>query len=306
MNARASAIGRRARAALLAVAIGAIAVGAPSIGAAVIEVVGADGVRVRLEAPARRIVSLAPHATELVYAAGAGSKLVGVHTHSDYPPAARQLRTVGDAGAIDVEGIVALKPDLVVTWPWTVPAQVERLRALGIPILVTLPNRPGAIADEIERIGRLAGASAVAAAAARDFRARLDRVVARYRNAAPISVFYQVSDRPLFTLGGDHLVTHAISACGGRNVFADLRIPAPEVDVEAVLAARPEVVVAGTEGAVRPGWLDGWRRWTSLPAAAPGNLGVVDADLLHRPGPRFVDGVEALCAVLDEARGRAR
>ncbi|MFO1284114.1 MAG: cobalamin-binding protein [Burkholderiales bacterium] len=282
------------------------AITSSSAAGASVEVVTADGSRLRLEAPARRIVSLAPHATELIYAAGAGSRLVGVHTHSDYPPAARQVRTVGDAGAIDVEGIVALKPDLVVTWPWTVPAQVERLRALGIPILVTLPDRPGAIADEIERIGVLTGTPATASAAAAEFRARLARVVLRHRDASPVSVFYEVSDKPLFTLGGDHLVSQAIAACGGRNVFSTLKVPAPEVDVEAVLSARPDVIVAGTAGAVRPAWLDQWRRWPSLPAAVHGNLYAVDADLLHRPGPRFVAGVEALCAALDEARARAR
>jgi iron complex transport system substrate-binding protein len=280
---------------------------AAPVRAAPVETIAADGARVALAAPAQRIVSLAPHATELVYAAGAGGKLVGVLALSDWPPAARSLRTVGDAAAIDVEGIVALKPDLVVTWPWTAPAQVERLRAFGIPILVTRPSTPQAIADEIERIGTLAGTEATARAAGRDLRARLDRVAAAHAQvSAPLAVFYQVSAKPLFTLGGDHLVSQAIALCGARNVFEAIKVPAPEVDVEAVVAARPEVIVTATRGGTRTDALDAWRRWPALPAVAQGQFVTLDADLMHRPGPRFVDGVESLCAALDQARAKLR
>jgi iron complex transport system substrate-binding protein len=275
--------------------------------AAPVEAIAADGTRVSLAAPAERIVSLAPHATELVYAAGAGGKLVGVLALSDWPPAARTLRTVGDAAAIDVEGIVALKPDLVVTWPWTAPAQVERLRAFGIPILVTRPSTPRAIADEIERIGMLAGTDAPARAAGHGLRARLDRIAAAHAKVpAPLAVFYQVSAKPLFTLGGDHLVSQAIALCGARNVFEAIKVPAPEVDVEAVVAARPEVIVTATRGGARTDALEGWRRWQALPAVAQGQFITLDADLMHRPGPRFVDGVESLCAALDRARLKLR
>ncbi len=107
-------------------------------------------------------------------------------------------------------------------------------------------------------------------------------------------MFYEIWDAPLYTVGGKHLITQAIEACGGENVFAALTLPAPAVDVEAVLAARPEAIIAGTDRAARPAWLDGWRRWKELPAVANDRLYVVDADLLHRPGPRFPDGVDAL------------
>ena len=115
-------------------------------------------------------------------------------------------------------------------------------------------------------------------------------------------MFYEIWHQPLYTIGGAHLITQAIELCGGENVFAALSLPAPSVSVEAVLAARPRAIIAGTDGAVRPAWLDDWRRWPTLPAVRAGNLFVVDANLLHRAGPRFVDGVEALCAVLDRAR----
>jgi iron complex transport system substrate-binding protein len=119
-----------------------------------------------------------------------------------------------------------------------------------------------------------------------------------------VRVFYQVASAPAFTIGGGHLIDHAIRDCGGENVFADSPIPAPQVGLEGVMARRPEAIVAATSHARRPAWLDEWRAWPQLPAVSLRNLFVVDADLLHRPGPRFVDGMAQLCAVLRDARTR--
>ena len=117
-----------------------------------------------------------------------------------------------------------------------------------------------------------------------------------------VRVFYEVSDTPLYTVGGAHPITQALSLCGAQNVFASLALPAPEVGIEAVLAARPDAIVAGTAGAVAPTWLDDWKRWPDVPAIRNHKVFVVDANLLHRSGPRFVDGVEQLCAVIERAR----
>jgi iron complex transport system substrate-binding protein len=261
-----------------------------------------SGTTIRLDAPARRIVTLAPHAAELVYAAGAGASIVGVIRGSDHPPEVRALPLVGDANALDLERIAVLAPDLIVTWPWTTPAQTARLRAQGIAVFEADPRRIEGIADDIERIGDLAGTSTVARPAAAALRTRLADIARR--SEAPLRVFYQVADAPLFTLGGHHIVTDAIARCGGRNIFDTLTIPAPEVGIEAVLAADPEVIVAGTAGAVRPAWLDRWRAWPVLAAVKRNALYTVDANLLHRPGPRFVDGVAQLCDALAQARRR--
>jgi iron complex transport system substrate-binding protein len=274
--------------------------------AAQVTVVDDTGAPVTLAAPARRIVALAPHATELVYAAGAGERIVGVVKGSDYPPDARKLPVVGDAAALDLERIVMLAPDLIVTWPWTMPAQVAWLRARRIAVFEADARTPDGIADDIERIGALAGTQASATPAANALRARIARLA--QRDAAgdpPLRVFYQVSDAPLYTLGGRHLVSEAIAQCGGRNVFSALTLPAPQVGVEAVLAADPQVIVAGTDGAKRPAWLDRWGQWPALDAVRRHALYVVDANLLHRPGPRFVDGIAQLCDALADAR-RAR
>lgn len=280
----------------------ALAAGAGDVWAAEIAVVDATGARIELASPAQRIVSLAPHATELLFAAGAGEHVVGVLAPADWPPEAKRAVRVGDASGIDLERIVALKPDLAVVWPYLAPAQIERLRRLRIPVFVSDPKTPDAIATELERLGALAGTQESASRIAAELRARLAALAQSERGAMRISVFYEIWPRPLYTVGGRHLITAALELCGGRNVFGRLPAPAPAVGIEDVLAARPEAIIAGTDDAVRPGWLDEWRRWRELPAVRRGNLFVVDANLLHRAGPRFVDGAVELCTALDRAR----
>ena len=257
---------------------------------------------VTLARPARRIVSLAPHATELLFAAGAGARVVGVVAHSDWPREARALPGVGDANALDLERIVALAPDLVVAWPYTMPAQLATLRARGATIFVSDPKSIAGIARDVDALGALAETTAVARPAADALRARHGALSARYARAPPINVFYEVWNDPLQTIGGRHLISEAITLCGGANVFAALTQPAPTISLEAVVAAAPEAIVAGSDDGRRPAWLDDWQRWRDVPAVRYGNLFVADGDLLHRSGPRFVDGVEALCAMLKQAR----
>ena len=269
---------------------------------AAVRVVDDTGATVSLAAPATRIITLAPHATELVYAAGAGARVVGVMKGSDYPPAAARLPVIGDVAALDLEKIVMLAPDLIVTWPWTTPAQVAWLRARGVAVFEADAHAIDGIATDIERIGALSGTDAAARAAAMQFRTRVARLAHDGRDGVPVRVFYQLSGAPLFTLGGRHLVSQAIERCGGENVFAGLRIPAPQVSVEAVLAANPQAIIAGTDDARRPAWLDAWSRWPALDAVRHHALFVVDANLLHRPGPRFVDGIAQLCGTLADAR----
>ena len=282
-----------------------LAAGLPTARAAV-EAVDDAGVTVRLRAPAVRIVSLAPHATELLYAAGAGDRVVGVLATSDWPPEALAKPRVGDSRALDLERILVLAPDLVVTWPFAAPAHVGALVDRGVPVFVANPATIDGIAQDLERLGTLAGTLPTAAARAALFRAQLARLADRYRGATTVRVFYEIWNVPLYTIGGHHLISEALRVCGGENVFASLSLPAPGVSVEAVLAAKPDAIIAGADGAVRPAWLDEWKRWPTLPAVARGNLFTVDANLLHRSGPRFIDGVEALCATLSEARAAAR
>ncbi len=265
-----------------------------------------SGRSIALAAPAQRIVSLAPHATELLFTLGAGARVVGASAASDWPAAARSVPRVGDAQAIDLERIVALNPDLVVTWPYTAPEAVDRLRRRGIPVFVLDAKTIDALPSQFARLGELVGGVPRAGEGlAAERAAQLDALRARHRDAVPVTVFYQIWNAPLYTVGGTHLISQAIALCGGRNVFAAETLPAPAVGVEAVLAAVPQAIIAGTDGGKRPAWLDDWRRWPTVPAVAAGELHAVDADLLHRPGPRFIDGVAALCATIDGVRTRA-
>ena len=269
-----------------------------------IVVTDTSGVIVKLAAPAKRIVSLAPHITELLFAAGAGSRVVGTVDYSDYPPAARALPKVG-GHALDLEAIVALKPDLILGWAsGNAAASVARLRSLGLTVHLSEPNRIEDIAGELERIGILAGTAATANAAAKAFRQRYAKLTARYSQRPPVVVFYQIWKQPLMTVNGKQIISDAIRLCGGRNVFAQLPILAPTVTVEAVIAANPEAIVASGMGESRPEWLDDWRRWTTLAAVARDNLYFVPPDLIQRHTPRILDGAEQLCTHLEAARGK--
>jgi iron complex transport system substrate-binding protein len=262
------------------------------------------GRSVTLARPAQRIVSLTPHMTELLFAAGAGAHIVGTVAYSDYPPAARRITRIGDSARLDLERIVALKPDLIVVWrDGNAQRQLDNLLRLGIPVYYNEPRRLPDIARSIEQLGRLAGTEAVALPAARAFLARLARLRGQYAGAAPVSLFYQIWDRPLMTVNGDHLISDVIRLCGGRNVFADLKPLTPQISAEAVLAADPEAIGGGTGGG-RSGSLDAWKQWPRLRAVERGNLFLIDSDLISRNTPRILEGAEQMCAQLAAARAR--
>lgn len=261
------------------------------------------GYTVHLPAPAQRVVSLAPHATELLFAVGAGGQVVGAVSHSDYPPAAREIPRVGGYDAVDLERIVSLEPDLVVAWgSGNGPRIIERLRALGIPVYVSEPRSLDGIATALERLGALTGHGERGRERARRFRARREALRRRYAGAEPVTVLYQIWNRPLMTVNGEHLISDIIRLCGGRNVFADAGALAPTVSREAVLGADPQVIVASGMGQSRPEWLDEWRQWPGLAAVRAGHLYHVHPDLLQRHGPRIIEGAERLCAHFERVR----
>ena len=241
-----------------------VALVVPAVQAEIV-VTDAGGTVVRLAAPARRIISLAPHITELVYAAGAGERLVGNVEFGQYPPQARALPKVGGYERFDLEAILALKPDLVLGWESGNPqAMVARMRALGLTVHLSQPDRIEDIAGELERIGRLAGTEAAAGAAAAAFRERQARLAARYSRQPMVDVFYEVWKQPLMTVNGKQIISDAIRLCGGRNVFAQLPVLAPTVSVEGVIAANPEAIIASGMDDARPEWLDDWKRWGTM------------------------------------------
>ncbi len=270
-----------------------------------VEAVDDQGRTIRLERSASRIVALAPHATEMVYAAGAGRQLVGAVSYSDYPPAAKGVARVGGYQSVDLERIVALKPDLVIAWSSGNGERIiERLRELKLKVFVTEPRSIGMIADTVAALGKLAGSANYADEAAFSLRRRKEHLSRSYAGQDKVRVFYQVWNSPLMTVNGEHPISQVIRLCGGVNIFSSLSSLAPTVSIEGVLAANPEVIIGGGMGDVRPEWLSDWKRWPGLTAVERDNLYYIHPDLLQRSGPRLLDGAEQLCRALDRARQR--
>ncbi len=263
------------------------------------------GTPVKLPQVAQRIVSLAPHLTELLFAAGAGDKVVATVEFSNYPAPAKALPRIGSNAAFDLERIAALKPDLVVAWgSGNPPGPLAQLRRLGIPVFVSEPQRLEDIAPSLERLGELAGTNTAACKAASIFEAHRAALAARHAGKREVAVFYEIWNQPLMTIGGSHLISAVMTLCRGRNIFANLTQPAASIGLEAVLRADPEVIVASGMDEARPEWLNDWKRWPQLTAVKRDNLFFVPPDLLQRHTPRILDGAERLCAALDLARQR--
>jgi iron complex transport system substrate-binding protein len=254
------------------------------------------------EAGPGRIVTLAPHLAEIVFAAGGGDRLVGVTAYTDYPPAAADLPRIGDAFRVDMERLSVLDPDLVLAWADGTPAAlVARLRERGYPVVTVRTRSLEDIARAIEGVGERLGTMSEADRAAEAFRSELAAVVSGRDAGRPLRVFYQVAGQPLYTINGGHFISELIRLCGGRNIFDDLDDLAPVVTVESVLTRDPELILAaGSEAAA----LDRWRRWDSLSAVRADNLRRLPADTLARPSPRLVRGAADLCDAIEASRRR--
>jgi iron complex transport system substrate-binding protein len=290
---------------MLKALLAAVLLAGVAIAHAEISVTDDTGALVRLAQPAKRIVSLAPHVTESLFAVGAGSRIVATVDYSDYPEAAKKIARVGGYSRIDLEAVAAQKPDLVIAWEsGNSAAHVAKLRALGLPLYVTQPNRIDDVASTLERFSQLAGTTEAGRAATAHFRTRLENLRARHAARPTVRTFYQIWKQPLMTVGGQQIITDVIKLCGGENVFAGLQTMAPTVTVEAVIAANPEAIVASGMGESRPEWLDDWKRWTSVTAVARDNLFFVPPELIQRHTPRLLDGAERLCRHLETARSR--
>jgi len=272
---------------------------------AAISVTDDDGATVTLQQPARRVVSLAPHVTEMLFAAGGGDRVVGAVNFSDYPPAARSIPRVGDNRLVDIERLLALKPDLLVAWRHNASSrQMAQLRRLGIPLYYSEPHKLEDIPEAILKLGQLMGTEQAAQQAAGQLRTQLEALVSRYRQRPTVRVFYQVWDKPLYTLNERHIISDAIRVCGGENIFAGLPLVAPSLSPEAVLQENPEAIVSGDRRDQAVSGVEIWKQYPSMLAVRRGNLFALDADLVNRSGPRILAGAAQLCEKLEEARSR--
>jgi iron complex transport system substrate-binding protein len=249
-----------------------------------------------------RIVSLAPGATEMLFAAGAGDHVIATVQYSDEPAAAKQVPRIGDVVAIDIEKFVALRPEVAVVWPGGGnPAQIEEISRLHIPLYRQQVNALADLPGSLRRLGALAGTSAIAEQAARNIEGRLATLSHTHERGRHPSVLLQVWNHPVYTVGGTHLMSDALKLCGARNVFGDLRDLGPAVDVEAVVARNPDIIVAAAPPGAGSEWLADWRRFTTLRAVRNGNLITFEDQRLTRLGPSVVSATEALCKILATA-----
>lgn len=260
------------------------------------------GVPIVLDRPATRIVTLSPHLTELVYAAGAGAHLVAVPRYSDYPESARALPQIGDATRVDLERVLALQPDLILGWKsGSSAADIARLERLGLRVYVSDAARLDDVARAVRTIGRLAGTATAAEREAAGFERQVAALRVSHGSRPLLRVFYQIWDRPLLTVNGEHIITDVLALCGGANVFADAALLTPSVSLEALIAARPDVVLGGSS-ALTP--TEFARQWRSHRVAGVARLPVryVPPDLIQRATPRIAQGATVICERLREVR----
>ena len=271
-------------------------------GAAALVVEDDEHHRFELTGPARRIVSLAPGATAMLFAAGAGAQVVGTSEYSDEPAAASRVPRIGDSQAVDLERVLTLRPDVVVVWSGgTAPALIERLERQGLRVYRHRLARLAEIAPSLERLGLLAGTQAQAQRAAAAATARLEALHARYRSDATRTrtILLQVWDQPLYTVGGGQLLSDVVATCGYRNLYADLPDPGPAVAVESVLARNPDLILAlAGDPASAAAWAQRWQAFPVLAAVRAGHVLAWSDPRLSRLGPAMLDATEALCLAL--------
>ena len=282
---------------------GVVFLSAFAAAAKTIEVVDDIGRSVKLDRPARRIVSLAPHITENLFSAGIGQLIVGAVNYSDYPDDARNIPSVGRYDKFDAETILALQPNLVIAWKeGNQYQQVERLLKLGLTVFVNEPQLLEDVAADIIRFGILGGREDEAKAAAQAYMTGLARLQHEYSGREKVSVFYQVWRNPLITVTNKQTIGDIIRLCGGSNIFGGLNTPTPQVGKEAVLTKNPDAIIASGMNQARPDWLDDWKQWHFLKAARYGNLFFIDPDIIQRHTARILLGSRKLCEVLEQAR----
>lgn len=267
-----------------------------------VQVVDDVGQKIVLQQTAKRIVSLAPHITELLFNAGATNQLVGTVSFSDYPQQAKSIQRIGSYNEFDLERIVALQPDLIIAWEsGNTMTRIDQVRALGFPVFINEPRTFSDIEKSLRKLGALLGTEPAAKKAAEDFNVAIQQLMTKNKQKAAVSVFYQVWNEPLFTVNGKHLISKVIEACGGVNVFKGVPSLSPQISVEAVIQRNPDVIVAGMNKG-RTHWLDEWKKWRGIKAVKDGHLYPIDADLIVRHTPRILLGTEKMCEILEQVR----
>ena len=243
----------------------------------------------------QRIITLTPHLTELLYDIGAGDRIVATDDASDFPAEVAALPRVANYRSINLEALLALKPDLVVAWRSAQARMLAPVERLGIPVFYSEPTDFASLATEMRSLGRLLGVSQQADEQADAYLARLNTLATRYGEPKPVSVFYQLWYPPLTSVNDSTWPGQAIGLCGARNIMAQAATPYPQVGLEQVIKANPGLILAGGRD---PKVLDHWQQWPMLDAVKHRRLALINADELHRFTPRALNAVEQICEAI--------
>lgn len=255
-----------------------------------------------LKKPPQRIVSLAPAVTEMLFAIGAGNRVVGVTSYCDYPPAAKKLPKVGGFTNPSLEKIVNLRPELVVAMRGNPLNLLERLEKMGYPVFALNPQKLNDVLSGVERLGKLIG-SKEAEKVVSDLRRRVERMkmmASKVPWERRPKVMIELWDNPLIVFGRDSIGNEVIELAGGRNIIEKGRIPYPQISLEFVLENQPDVIVLAHMTKVRNPLEEVKRRanWERLKAVREGRVFAIDADIIDRPGPRLIQAIETLHRLL--------
>lgn len=273
------------------------------------------GQALQMQTPARRIVSLSPHITEILFFVGAGQQVVGVAQASDFPVDATRLPVVATHNDVNLEALVRLKPDAVIAWGrGAANPKLEKLKAMGVRVIYSDPQTPAGIAENMQWMAQLAGTESLAAAAIDSWRARLAVIESQHTVAGGVAgndaarpddplVFYQVWDRPLMTVNRQHLISQAVRLCGGRTLFAEQTLQTPTVSMESVIRGNPDIIMYTDDRKRSLDWGKQWSQWRNVKAVRSSHVFALPPDLLVRAGPRYLDGVERVCDVIQRVKG---
>ena len=274
-----------------------------SVSLAEVSVQDDEGNNIVLKTPANKIISLAPNITELLFSAGAGSKIIGAVPYSDFPEVAKKIPRVSGYPSIDIERIISLKPELIISWSsGNNKEQIKKLIRLGFTVYMSEPKKTLDIYNTIKRFGVLADTSDIAEESASQFLKKYNLLKKKYSNNKKVNVFYQFWNKPLMTVNGQHIISNIINLCGGVNVFSELHSLTPIVSTEAVIASKAEVIIAGGDNERKKQWISDWTPWLQMTSITKEKIYFIEPDLISRMGPRILQGAEQLCEALDKVR----
>lgn len=251
----------------------------------------------------QRIISLAPHITEMIFSAGAGERLVGVVSYSDYPKAALDITNIGSYQAINIEKIIQLNPDIIIAWQTGNRSKdIEKLAQLGFTIRYSNPHTLSDIPQEIRRYGQVFQTQSQANNVADQLEQKLQRLQKAQTKLKTIKAYYQIWHKPMMTINGEQFISHALNLCGAKNIFADLAVLTPEISIESVIERDPQVILLGGQKAMQQAWLKDWQKWHNISAIKNQHIYTLNADTFQRPTARLINGIDGLCEIIDQAR----